>query len=62
METGNLLEKVVRVMMVKMIKEPRRGMDAGSRKLEVFNREFLGQRSLAGSVHGIKMSWAQLRD
>lgn len=25
-------------MMVKMIKELRRGMDAGSRKLEVFNR------------------------
>lgn len=41
-------------MMAKMIKELRRGMDAGSRKLEVFNREFLGQRSLAGLSMGSK--------
>ena len=38
-ETGNLPEKEFRVMILKMIKELGRRMDAQSEKLEVFNKE-----------------------
>ena len=38
-EIGNLPEKEFRVMIVKMIKELGRRMDAQSEKLEVFNKE-----------------------
>ena len=38
-ETGNLPEKEFRVMIIKMIKEFGRKMDAQSEKLEVFNKE-----------------------
>ena len=39
MEIGNLPEKEFRLMIVKMIKELGRRMDAQSKKLEVFNQE-----------------------
>ena len=39
METGNLLKKEFRVVMVKMMKKPRRRMDTQSEKLEVLNKE-----------------------
>ena len=39
MEIGNLPTKELRVMIIKMIKELRRRMDAQSEKLEVFNKE-----------------------
>ena len=39
METGNLPEKEFRVMILKMIKDLGRKMDAHTEKLEVFNRE-----------------------
>ena len=39
MEIGNLPEKEFRVMIVKMIKELGRRMDAQSEKLEGFNKE-----------------------
>ena len=38
-ETGNLPEKEFRVVIIKMIKELGRKMDAQSEKLEVFNKE-----------------------
>ena len=38
-ETGNLPEKEFRIVIVKMIKEIGRRMDAQSEKLEVFNKE-----------------------
>ena len=38
-ETGNLLEKEFRIVIVKMIKELRRILDEQSEKLEVFNKE-----------------------
>ena len=38
-ETGNLPEKEFTVMIVKMIKEHERRMDAHGEKLEVFNKE-----------------------
>ena len=39
METGNLPENEFRVVIIKMIKELGRRMDAQSEKLEVFNKE-----------------------
>ena len=39
MEIGNLSEKEFRVMIVKLIKELGRRMDAQSEKLEVFSKE-----------------------
>ena len=39
-EIGNLPEKEFRVMIIKMIKELRRRMDAQSEKLEVFNKSW----------------------
>ena len=38
-EIANLLEKICRLVIVKMIKELGRRMAAHSKKLEVFNRE-----------------------
>ena len=36
---GNLPKKELRVMIIKMIRELKRKMDADSEKLEVFNKE-----------------------
>ena len=38
-EIGNLPEKEFRVMIIKVMKELRRRMDAQNEKLEVFNKE-----------------------
>ena len=38
-ETGNLSEKEFRVILIKMIKELKKKMDAQSEKLEIFNKE-----------------------
>ena len=39
MEIGNILEKEVRVVLVKMIKELGRRMDAQSKMLEILSKE-----------------------
>ena len=39
MEIGDLPKKEFRIMIVKMMKELRRRMDAQSTKLEVFNKD-----------------------